>query len=255
MLDQILESVRRRLPPVAAALGDWQERATAAPRPRDFEGALRRRRLAVVAEVKRRSPSAGAIAPGLDPAGLAQEYERGGAAAVSVLTEPEHFGGSLEDLAAVREATGLPVLRKDFILHPAQVAEARAHGADAVLLIVAALSDPELEILIDDTHRLGMTALIEAHDAREVFRAVSAGARVVGINSRDLRTFEVDLATSQTLRGLIPASIVAVAESGITDVAAARQMASAGYHAVLVGQAAVRAPAPSSFIAELAAIR
>lgn len=251
MLDQILESVRLRLPPVAAAMKEWEQRAASSPPPRDFEGSLRGDGLAVIAEVKRRSPSAGAIAPDLDPAALASEYERGGAAAVSVVTEPDHFGGSSSDLTAVRSTVGVPVLRKDFVLHPAQVAEARARGADAILLIAAVLGDPELEILLGDAHRLGMAALVEAHDAREVGRAVQAGARVVGVNNRNLTSFEVDLGIAERLRDAIPVGIVAVAESGVLGEPDAARMADAGYDAVLVGQAAAASADPGAFVAGL----
>ena len=251
MLEAILQSVRRRLPELIAQPDRWVDAATSAPPARDLAAALGGPGLAVIAEVKRRSPSAGAIALDLDPITLARSYADGGAAAISVLTDGEHFGGSLDDLRVVAESVGLPVLRKDFILHPVQLVEARAARADAVLLIVAALDDALLESLIAEAGRLGMTALVEAHDEVEVVRAAAAGADVIGVNNRDLRTFEVDPGTAERLRHLIPTGVIAVAESGISDAWVAGRMAAAGYDAVLVGEAATRAPDPAAFVASL----
>lgn len=207
--------------------------------------------MAVIAEVKRRSPSVGPIAPALDPALLATEYAAGGAAAVSVLTEPDHFGGNMADLAAVSAAIGLPILRKDFVIDPVQLSEARVGGADAVLLIAAVLEGPVLDELSVRAHDLGLDVLIEAHDAREVERAVMANADVIGINNRDLTTFEVDLATAELLRPHIPDGVVSVAESGVTSDEAAHRMEAAGYDAILVGQAAAQAPDPAAFVRRL----
>lgn len=251
MLEQILAGVRSRLPDLVGELDTWIGRAVGAPEPRPFTAALARRGLSVIAEVKRRSPSAGDIAPGLDPSLLAAAYAEGGARAISVLTDEEHFGGSFEDLATVRGACDLPIVCKDFILHPVQVAQARAAGADAVLLIVAALDDATLGDLIAVTGGFGMDALVEAHDEAEIQRAVEAGASVVGVNNRDLTTFDVDLETAVRLREAIPSGVVAVAESGITDARAARRMERAGYDAILVGQAAAEAPDPAGFVAGL----
>lgn len=251
MLEPILDSVRASLPDLVGEIDMWWERAAAAPPVRPFDAALMGTGLSVIAEVKRRSPSAGDIALGLDPAALCADYERGGAAAISVLTEERHFGGTLGDLAAARDGCGLPLLRKDFILHPVQVAEARAAGADAVLLITAALDDSSLANLIAVTGGIGMVPLVEAHDGEEVARAAAAGATVIGINNRDLRTFEVDLGTAERLRALIPSGVVAVAESGIAGRADAARMAEAGYDAVLVGQAAATSADPASFVASL----
>jgi indole-3-glycerol phosphate synthase len=206
--------------------------------------------LSIIAEIKRASPSRGPILEDLDPSTLASLYERGGAAVVSVLTEERHFLGSLDDLRAVRSSIDLPVLRKDFILEAAQVWEARAAGADAVLLIVAVLDDPILRQLIEQTRELGMEALVEAHNAGEVDRALAAGARVVGVNNRDLETFEVDLATAENLADRV-GGVVSVAESGIWSAADARRMQASGFDAVLVGESLVRAKDPIRLMKDL----
>lgn len=255
MLQQILDRVQARLPGLIPELDAWEERASAAPPPLRLDEALSAHGLRVIAEVKRRSPSAGPIAEGLDPVALAASYAAGGAAAISVLTDEEHFGGSLDDLTAARRAVSIPVLRKDFILHPVQVAEGRAAGADSVLLIAAALDDRGLETLIERAVDFGMVPLVEVHDATEVGRAVAAGATVIGVNNRDLGTFTVDLATAERLRPLIPAGVVTVAESGVKNVGDARRMLDAGYDAVLVGQAAASAPDPAGFVRELSELR
>jgi indole-3-glycerol phosphate synthase len=228
--------------------------ALAAPPPRDFAAALRPpgSRLAVIAEIKRRSPSKGDLAPDLDPVETACAYEHGGAAALSVLTDRPFFGGSIADLRAGRDATALPVLRKDFTIDETQVWEARAIGADAILLIVAAVPD---DALLRDLHALatdlGLAALVEAHDAHEVDRALAAGARVVGVNCRDLGTFAEDLGIAERLRARIPDDVVAVAESAIREPADARRMADAGYRAVLVGEMLVRAADPAATLRSL----
>ncbi len=251
MLQQILDTVRDRLPAIEAAEESLRAAAASASPPRQFEAALTGGSLCVIAEIKRRSPSAGEMAAGLDPAAQAMMYEAGGAAAISVLTEPSFFGGSLEDLAVVREAVTVPVLRKDFVLHPAQIWEARAHGADAVLLIVAALADPELEALVGTAAEAGVSALVEAHTAIEAGRAVAAGARIVGVNNRDLRTFVTDLGVAESIASALDEAKVKVAESGVSSVEGAARMSAAGYDAVLVGEAAIRAPDPEAFIAGL----
>ncbi|MEE8498213.1 MAG: indole-3-glycerol phosphate synthase TrpC [Acidimicrobiia bacterium] len=251
MLEPILESTRSRVAALRLRADEVEAAAVVSAVPRDFIGALRAPGLGVIAEVKRRSPSAGSIAPDLDPARLASAYESGGAAAISVLTEPDHFGGSLQDMSEVGEATSLPVLRKDFILDPLQIDEARTGGADAVLLIAAILSDQVLAGLIEHVGHFGMTALVEAHDSEELRRAVDLGARVVGVNNRDLATFVVDLETSIRLRRHIPSTVVAVAESGINSPEDARRMHDAGFDAVLVGSAAAGAEDPAAFVAGL----
>ncbi len=246
---QEVAAARERLP-----LSELERRLDEAPPPRPFAPALRRRGLALIAEVKARSPSRGVLRPGLEPVSLALAYARAGAAAISVLTDERYFGGSLEHLRQVRQALpdGPPLLRKDFVLDPYQVYEARAAGADAVLLIVAALSRPELKGLLETARSLGMDALVEVHDEREVEAALSAGATLVGINNRDLRTFRVDLATTARLRPLLPSGVTVVAESGIHTREDAAKLAALGVHAVLVGEALVTAPDPEAKARELA---
>ncbi len=205
----------------------------------------------VIAEVKRSSPSKGALAMIADPAGLARDYEAGGASIISVLTERRRFGGSLEDLTAVRAAVDVPVLRKDFVVDAYQVWEARAHGADVVLLIVAALEQDALVGLLERTHSLGMTALVEAHDEDEAQRAVEAGARVVGINNRNLKTLEVDRGTFARIAPQLPASVVKVAESGVRGSHDVLDFARHGADAVLVGEALVTGGRPREAVHEL----
>ena len=222
---------------------------------RPFAAALAARAvdgLAVVAEVKRRSPSKGDLDAGLDPAAVAASYAAGGATCLSVLTDRDYFGGSPGDLAAARAAVGLPVLRKDFTVSLADVCDARLMGADAVLLIVAALSDTELAELSALAGRLGLDALVEVHDHAELARALEAGARLVGVNQRDLSTFEVDRERAVRLAAEIPGDVVAVAESGIGGPADAERLAAAGYQAVLVGESLVRAGDRSAAVAALA---
>ena len=220
--------------------------------PRDFAAALRRPgRLALIAEMKRRTPSMGLLAEDYRPAELASTYAAAGADCVSVLTHEEGFGGSLEHLAEARAASGLPVLRKDFIVEERQVVEARALGADAVLLIVSALNPAELRALIDAAAGLGMTALVEIHGPEEATIAVAAGARVIGVNNRDLRTFQVNLQLAEQLRPLIPPEIRFVAESGIHTADDAARMRAAGADAILVGEAIMRAADKPSKIREL----
>ena len=222
------------------------------PRESDrFVEALRRTtQLAVIAEVKRRSPSKCDIAVDLDAGALAEEYARGGAACVSVLTDAPHFGGSPADLAAARSA-GLPILRKDFTVDERDVLDARLMGADAVLLIVAALSDQELRRFMEAAAEMKLSALVEVHDEAELSRALAAGATLVGVNQRDLRTFRVDTLRAERLGGLMPAGVVAVAESGITTTDDARRCAQAGYRAVLVGEHLVRATDRAKALSEL----
>lgn len=211
--------------------------------PRDFEAALRRpREVALIAEVKRRSPGAGEIRPGLDAAEVARGYRAVGAAAVSVLTDREYFGGGLEDLASVREAVGLPVLRKDFVIDPLQVAEARAAGADAVLLIVRILDDALLAELLACAQDHALAALVEVHDASELERALASGARVLGVNNRDLATFTTDLDVTLRLLDRVPPETLVVSESGIRSPADVERLGGAGVHAVLVGESLLRLP-------------
>jgi indole-3-glycerol phosphate synthase len=219
--------------------------------PRQLAAALAGDGLSVIAEIKRRSPSKGRLAPDLVPSVLAEAYATGGAAALSVLTDAEFFGGSVADLKEARAAVDVPVLRKDFTVSVRDIADARIMGADAVLLIVAALDDDELARLHGVATELGLSALVEVHDDAELDRALAAGARVVGVNQRDLRTFEVDHELAARLGARMPADVVRVAESGVRDRDDCRRLADAGYHAVLVGETLVTAPDPAAALREL----
>jgi indole-3-glycerol phosphate synthase len=252
-LEQITDARRADARTRVASLPDLQAAAAAALPARDFAGALSGTGVAVIAEVKRASPSAGDIVPGADAVERALAYEAGGARAVSVLTEPDYFKGSLDDLRAVHAAIELPVIRKDFIGEPLQVWEARAAGADAILLIVAALTQTELVSLQDLAERLGMAALIETHSADEVARARDAGARIIGINARNLATLEVDLAVVTRLCASLPDNVIKVGESGVRTAEDVRAMADAGCDAVLVGETLMRAPDPAAAIRGLLA--
>jgi indole-3-glycerol phosphate synthase len=225
--------------------------AAEAPPPQDGYAALRAPGVGVIAEVKRASPSKGQLAEIPDPAELASEYAAGGARCVSVLTEQRWFGGSLADLTAVRAAVGVPVLRKDFVVSSYQVHEARAHGADLVLLIVAALEQNTLTGLLDRIESLGMTALVEVHDEEETDRALAAGAKVIGINARDLRTLEVDRSVFERIAPGLPNSVVKIAESGVRGPHDLIRYASAGADAVLVGEGLVTQKSPREAVAEL----
>lgn len=229
------------------------EQAVAAYTPKDFAAALRGPHLAVIAEMKQRTPSMGVLSEDYRPADLAHTYTDGGAAAISVLTHMAGFGGRIEHLLDVRAATGLPILRKDFVTDPYEVAEARACGADAVLLIVAALEPLKLTELIAVSRSRGVAALVEVHDERETAAAVDAGATVVGVNHRNLRDFSIDLSLTERLRKLVPKEVVLVAESGIHSGADARRMREAGADAVLVGELLMRSTDPAARIRELVA--
>jgi indole-3-glycerol phosphate synthase len=234
---------------------ELERRAADAPPALDAETALRRAsRLAVIAEVKRSSPSKGALAEIADPAGLAAAYAQGGATAISVLTEPRRFSGSLDDLAAVRRRVDVPILRKDFLVTRYQITEARAWEADLVLLIVASLDQRDLVALREHAEALGMTALVEVHDEEETRRAVDSGATVVGVNARDLRTLTVDRAVFARLRPLIPDDVVTIAESGVRTVEDVREYAAAGAHGVLVGEALVTGGDPAGAVAAFASV-
>jgi len=231
---------------------DQLELAVAAYTPKDFIGALRKPNLAVIAEMKQRTPSMGVLSQEYRPADLAHAYADGGAAAISVLTHMAGFGGRVEHIRMARAATQLPILRKDFVTDPYEIAESRACGADAVLLIVAALERAQLKDLIALTRSRGIAALVEVHDQAETEAAVEAGAQVIGINHRDLKTFSVDLGLTERLRKLVPKEVVLVAESGIHTAADARRMREAGADAILVGEALMRAGDPAAQIRELA---
>ncbi len=255
VLDDILVGVRADLAE-REARRPWSSidaDALAAAPARDALAALSGAGASLIAEVKRRSPSKGELATIADPAALAQAYTAGGAAAISVLTEQRRFGGSLADLDAVRAAVDIPVLRKDFVVTAYQVAEARAHGADLVLLIVAALEQSLLADLAALIAEYGMTALVEVHDKAEVERAAAIGARLIGVNARDLRTLQVDRGAFARLRPLIAADALAVAESGVRGPDDVREYAEAGADAVLSGEACVSGADPRATVSELVA--
>lgn len=226
---------------LAPRLDEFRSAGLEADPARAFAGALRvAGEVRLLAEVKLRSPSAGAIRPGADPAAVATEYESGGAAALSVLTDARYFGGSLDALRAVRARVSLPVIRKDFVIDRVQVWEARAAGADAVLLIARILEGARLTDLHAEAREAGLDVLVEVHDEDELGRALDAGATLVGVNNRDLRTFRTDLALTHTLAPRVPAGVTLVAESGVRDAADVAALGEAGVDAVLVGESLMR---------------
>ncbi|GLY93530.1 indole-3-glycerol phosphate synthase [Actinoplanes sp. NBRC 103695] len=253
VLEEILAGVREdvAIRQEQIPLEQIRELAAKAPPAIDAYAALRKPGVAVIAEVKRASPSKGALADIPDPAELAGEYAAGGARCISVLTEGRWFGGSLEDLAAVRAAVGVPVLRKDFVVSSYQIHEARAHGADLVLLIVAALEQNVLTGLLERIESLGMTALVEVHNEDEADRALEAGAQVIGVNARDLRTLEVDRSVFERIAPGLPGNVVKIAESGVRGPHDLIRYASAGADAVLVGEGLVTKKSPRDAVAEL----
>lgn len=251
MLNKILHRATERAVVAEQQIDISIAKAKGLPQGRSLSAALQTDGLAVVAEIKRRSPSVGDIDLNLDPASQAMAYVNGGADAISVLTEPSFFGGSMDDLAAVCDAVGVPVLRKDFTMSVAQIWEARAGGADAILLIVAALSDELLTQCIQVADEVGVEAIVEAHTSHEVQRALAAGARIVGVNNRNLKTFKTDLSVAESIASDVPDGIVSIAESGVSDVAGAHRMARAGYDAILVGEALVRSSDPGQLVADL----
>jgi indole-3-glycerol phosphate synthase len=255
VLEEILDGVRADLAERQARLPLDEVKAKAMTRPGAQDGvrALRGEGVAVIAEVKRSSPSKGALAAIADPASLAADYENGGASVISVLTEQRRFGGSLQDLGEVRARVDVPVLRKDFIVSSYQLWEARAFGADLALLIVAALEQAALVSLIERAVSIGLTPLVEAHDEVEVARAVDAGARIIGVNARNLRTLEVDRDTFARLAPLIPDDIVRIAESGVRGPHDLIAYANAGADAVLVGESLVTGKNPRDAVADLVA--
>jgi indole-3-glycerol phosphate synthase len=218
---------------------------------RDFLAALTGRQPAVIAEIKKASPSKGVLAAEFDPAAIAQLYEEGGAAALSVLTDEKHFQGSLSDLESARGAVHLPALRKDFTIDAYHVHQAAAYGADAILLIAAILTEREMREFRESAERYGMAALVEVHDAEELEPAVASGARLIGVNNRNLHTFEVSLETSIRLAEKIPASVVKVAESGIHSSADVQQLRAAGYQAFLVGEHLMKSGDPAGALRAL----
>ncbi len=256
VLDDIVAGVREDLEARqdAVPLVDLRAALADVAPPLDPMPQLRAPGSSVIAEVKRRSPSKGDLAAIPDPAALAREYAAGGAAAISVLTEQRRFGGSLDDLRAVRAAVDVPLLRKDFVVTSYQLLEARAAGADLVLLIVAALDDDLLRRLHDEARELGLTALVEVHDEAETERAVALGAELVGVNARNLKTLAVDDGTFGRLAPLVPDDRVLVAESGITGPHDVERFVAEGAHAVLVGEALVRDGHPREAVAEMTGV-
>ena len=259
VLDSIIAGVRKDLArrEAAISLERLKERARRQPSALAAEDALRPtsgRRVSIIAECKRSSPSKGRLADIPDPAALAASYAEGGAAAVSVLTEERRFGGTLADLDAVRSTVDVPVLRKDFVVSPYQIWEARAHGADIVLLIVAALEQTVLMSFVERIHSLGMTALVETHDREEARRAIDAGARVVGVNARNLKTLDVDTRVFDQVVDILPSGMVKVAESGVRGPQDVLNYARSGANAVLVGEALVTSGDPRSAIGDMVAV-
>ena len=254
-LDTIVAAHRATAAADQRSLDDLVARASGAAPVRGFGAALQAgSQLRVIAEIKRRSPSKGDLNPDLDPAAVAAAYESGGAACLSVLTDAEFFGGAPADLAAARAACALPVLRKDFTIDARDVADARIMGADAVLLIVAALDDVELRTFLDLARDLSLDALVEVHDERELERAADAGATIIGVNQRNLTTFEIDRELAVKLAPRMPDGAITVAESGIRGVDDARAVASAGYTAVLVGESVVTSGDQAAAVAALAEV-
>ncbi len=252
ILDRIVSRKRAELAESRATRADLEQRAEAAcSHRRDFAGALRARRPAIVAEIKKASPSKGILSESFNPRRLAEQYERGGAAALSVLTDRDFFQGSLEDLETARASVSVPVLRKDFTIDEFQVVEAAAHGADAILLIAAILDERRLRGLRKLAAGYRMDALVEVHDEDELASALASGAEIVGVNNRDLRTFEVRLETSLELVGKIPSPILKLSESGIHDSADVRRLSAAGFDAFLVGEHLMRSSDPDAAIREL----
>lgn len=256
VLDDIVAGVREDLAVRMEALseGDLVDAAQSLPAPSDPMPAFRSPGLSVIAEVKRRSPSKGSLADIPDPAALACAYSAGGADAISVLTEQRRFGGSLEDLRAVRAAVSTPVLRKDFVVTGYQLIEARAAGADLVLLIVGALDGAQLGELYDQARSLGLTVLAEVHDENEIERALGVGADLIGVNARDLKTLEVDKSTFGRLVTMLPEHVVTVAESGVGGTADAQRYAAEGADVVLVGEALVKDGNPRAAVAAMKAV-
>ena len=251
VLDSIIEGVREDLAARRGSMGALHERIDAQAPALDAHSFLSRNEMNVIAEVKRSSPSKGNLAPITDPAALAEKYQEAGAAAVSVLTEQRRFGGSLADLDAVRSRIEIPVLRKDFMVDEYQFLEARAHGADIVLLIVAALSKSQLKDFYDLATELGMASLIEVHTQSELESAMDISPRIVGVNSRNLKTLEVSASVFEELIPAIPTTVIRVAESGISTRADVAQAQKAGATAILVGESLVKSGDPISAMREL----
>ena len=253
-LDKIIHSHRSAAAHEQRNLDDLVEQALSLPVTRGFERHLRQtsdQHLAVIAEIKRKSPSKGDLFACLDPSVVARQYESGGASCLSVLTDQQFFGGSVTDLQQARSATDLPVIRKDFTVSEFDVVDTRLMGADCVLLIAAVLSASELQRFHDLATEIGLDVLIETHDESELDRVLGVGARLVGVNQRDLRTFEVDHQRAERMAALIPTSAIRIAESGVRDVADAQRLRNAGYDAVLVGESIVTSGDPEESVRKL----
>jgi indole-3-glycerol phosphate synthase len=255
ILARIVARKREEIAAMPTDLEPWERAAELrlAAR-RDFRGALAASAPAIIAEVKKASPSKGVLSADFDPARIARAYERGGAAALSVLTDRSFFQGSLGDLETARAATGLPILRKDFVIAESQVLEAAAHGADAILLIAAVLSERAIRDFREAAARYRMAALVEVHNLREMEVAISAGSDIIGVNNRDLTTFEVSLDVSLRLAEHMPASVLAVSESGIHCARDIARLREAGYTAFLVGERLMKSGDPAAALRELAAV-
>ena len=252
ILARIVAKKREDLANACSPLADWERQAEKRRADkRDFCAALRAATPAIIAEIKKASPSQGVLAADFDPVKMASAYQRGGAAALSVLTDTDFFQGSLADLEAARAAVDLPVLRKDFTIAPEHILEAAAHGADAILLIAAILSERELRDFREAAARFGMAALVEVHNRRELDAAVCAGSEIIGVNNRDLTTFELSLETSLELAAFIPSGVVRVSESGIHNAADIARLRAAGFTAFLVGEHLMRAGDPASALRKL----
>jgi indole-3-glycerol phosphate synthase len=258
ILDRIVARKREEVAAAEAArpLAELARAARDLPPARGLAAALRRppgAPVRAIAEIKRKSPSAGPIRPGADPAAIARAYAGGGATALSVLTDRDFFDGDLAFLGRVREAVTLPLLRKDFVIAPYQIAEARVAGADAVLLIVAILDDARLRELADAARVFGLDALVEVHDEAEAARAIAAGAPVIGVNHRNLANLAIDMSLTARIAPMLPAGTILVGESGIKTAADVRALGAAGAHAILVGESLMKAPEPGAALAELLA--
>jgi indole-3-glycerol phosphate synthase len=253
ILSRVVESKRQELARGLLPLAEWERRAEEQRARRGFTATLSARGTAVIAEIKKASPSKGVLVADFTPTRIAEMYQRGGATALSVLTDGPFFQGSLADLEAARAAVALPVLRKDFTIAPEQILEAAAHGADAILLIASILTEREMRDFREAAARFGMAALVEVHTAEELKPAIGSGAEIIGVNNRDLRTFEVSLDTSLRLAERMPSGVVRVSESGIHSAADVQRLRAAGYTAFLVGEHLMKAADPAAALAELAA--
>ncbi len=251
ILARIVDHKRTELRNALHQRAEWEQAAAQRPNVRNFRAALTSSQPAIISEIKQASPSRGVLSEDFDPAAIARLYASGGAAALSVLTDHAFFKGSLDDLLAARDAVGLPVLRKDFTIDEVHVVEAAAHGADAILLIAALLEESELRRFREMAKHYKMAALVEVHDEAELDRALSSGAEIIGVNNRNLHTFEVTLETSLRLAEKIPANVVKVTESGIHSASDVKRLRDAGFDAFLVGEHLMKSPDPAAALREL----